>query len=252
MFKHKSILCMAIKNSLGQIIGVIQLVNKFDNLVFTKNDENFVEAFAIFCGMGIHNTHMYEKAIVAMAKQSVTLEVLSYHASASIDDAVRLRTDKVPSAAFFQLHDFRFDDLHLEDDDTLKACLRMFLDLDLVERFHIDYEVLCRWLLSVKKNYRHVTYHNWRHAFNVAQMMFAILTETQWWRIFGEIECLGLVIACLCHDLDHRGTNNSFQIKCVVGVGKGCWFILQFSHQLQGLLTVGAALLNVDDGAPPL
>ena len=58
--------------------------------MFTKNDENFVEAFAIFCGMGIHNTHMYEKAIVAMAKQSVTLEVLSYHASASTDDALRL------------------------------------------------------------------------------------------------------------------------------------------------------------------
>jgi len=37
---------------------VLQLVNKFDDLLFTKNDENFVEAFAIFCGMGIHNTHM--------------------------------------------------------------------------------------------------------------------------------------------------------------------------------------------------
>lgn len=33
-----------------------------------------------------------------------------------------------------------------------------------------------RWLLSVKKNYRPVTYHNWRHAFNVAQSMFTILT----------------------------------------------------------------------------
>lgn len=58
----------------------------------------------------------------------------------------------------------------------LQACLRMFLDLDLIGRFHIEYEVLCRWLLSVKKNYRNVTYHNWRHAFNVAQMMFAIIT----------------------------------------------------------------------------
>lgn len=36
-----------------------QLINKFDDLHFTKNDENFVEAFAIFCGMGIHNTHMW-------------------------------------------------------------------------------------------------------------------------------------------------------------------------------------------------
>lgn len=53
----------------------LQLINKFDELLFTKNDENFVEAFAIFCGMGIHNTHMYEKAITAMAKQSVTLDV---------------------------------------------------------------------------------------------------------------------------------------------------------------------------------
>lgn len=82
---------MAIKNSSGQIIGVIQLINKFNDLPFTKNDENFVEAFAIFCGMGIHNTHMYERAVVAIAKQNVTLEVLSYHATASLEDAQRLR-----------------------------------------------------------------------------------------------------------------------------------------------------------------
>ncbi|KAG8308407.1 cGMP-specific 3',5'-cyclic phosphodiesterase [Homalodisca vitripennis] len=212
-FRHKSILCMPIKNSSGQIIGVIQLINKFDDLPFTKNDENFVEAFAIFCGMGIHNTHMYEKAVIAMAKQSVTLDVLSYHASANLEDAQRLRCLRVPAAQNFSLHDFKFDDIHMDDEDTLKACLRMFLDLDIVERFHIDYEVLCRWLLSVKKNYRNVTYHNWRHAFNVAQMMFSIITATQWWKIFGEIECMALIIACLCHDLDHRGTNNSFQIK---------------------------------------
>ncbi|XP_020283461.1 dual 3',5'-cyclic-AMP and -GMP phosphodiesterase 11 isoform X2 [Pseudomyrmex gracilis] len=212
-FRHHTILCMPIKNSSNQIIGVIQLINKLIDLPFTKNDENFVEAFAIFCGMGIHNTHMYEKAVIAIAKQTVTMDVLSYHASASLEDAQKLRSLRVPSSAHFQLHDFKFDDIHMEDNETLTACLRMFLDLDFIERFHIDYEVLCRWLLSVKKNYRNVTYHNWRHAFNVAQMMFAILTATQWWKIFGEIECLALIIACLCHDLDHRGTNNSFQIK---------------------------------------
>lgn len=94
-FQHKGILCMPIKNSSGQIIGVIQLVNKFNDMPFTKNDENFVEAFAIFCGMGIHNTHMYERAVVAIAKQSVTLEVLSYHATATCDDAQRLRVSSL-------------------------------------------------------------------------------------------------------------------------------------------------------------
>jgi len=65
----------------------------------------------------------------------------------------------------------------------------------------------------VRKNYRDVTYHNWKHAFNVCQLMFAIISNTMWWNKLGEVECLGLVLACLCHDLDHRGTNNSFQIK---------------------------------------
>lgn len=51
--------------------------------------------------MGIHNTHMYEKAVVAMAKQSVTLEVLSYHASASWDDAQRLRVRNFWSNTIF-------------------------------------------------------------------------------------------------------------------------------------------------------
>ena len=37
-------------------------------------------------------------------------------------------------------------------------------------------QTLCRWLLSVKKNYRPNIYHNWRHAFNVAQSMFTMIT----------------------------------------------------------------------------
>ena len=79
-FKHKSILCMPImhSNKPHKVLGLFQLVNKFDGLAFTKNDENFVEAFAIFCGMGLHNVRMYEKACIAMAKQQVTLEVLRY------------------------------------------------------------------------------------------------------------------------------------------------------------------------------
>lgn len=45
--------------------------------------------------------------------------------------------------------------------------------------------------------------------------MFLLLQGTQWWKVLGEIEVLSLIMACLCHDLDHRGTNNSFQVKYV-------------------------------------
>jgi len=121
--------------------------------------------------------------------------------------------DHVPGAKILGLCSLQFDDFGLEDKDTLKASLRMFMDLDLINKFNIDYLTLCRWLCTVKKNYREVNYHNWRHAFNVCQLMFAILTSTTWWNHFGEVEVLAMVIACLCHDLDHRGTNNKFQAK---------------------------------------
>ena len=45
-------------------------------------------------------------------------------------------------------------------------------------------QVLCRWLLSVKKNYRNVTYHNWRHAFNVAHTMFCMIAVSSFLFIF--------------------------------------------------------------------
>ena len=74
-FQHKSVLAMPIKysSSPGRVLGVFQLVNKLHDLPFTSNDENFLEAFAIFCGMGISNVRMYETACVAMAKQQVPL-----------------------------------------------------------------------------------------------------------------------------------------------------------------------------------
>ncbi|CAH0395133.1 unnamed protein product [Bemisia tabaci] len=60
---------------------------------------------------------------------------------------------------------FKFIDFDLTDDDTCRATIRMFLQCNLVQQFHIPYEIL------------------------------------------------GLLVACLCHDLDHRGTNNAFQTK---------------------------------------
>ncbi|KFB44690.1 AGAP004119-PA-like protein [Anopheles sinensis] len=194
----KSILCMPIINGQKTVIGVAQLINK---------------AFAIFCGLGIHNTQMYESACKLMAKQKVALECLSYHATASQDQTLKLVNDTIQSAEDYKLYSFKFIDFDLDDDDTCRAAVRMFLQCNLVQQFHIPYDVLCRWILSVRKNYRPVKYHNWRHALNVAQTMFAMMKTGKMERFMTDLEILGLLVACLCHDLDHRGTNNAFQSK---------------------------------------
>ncbi|PBC29814.1 cGMP-specific 3',5'-cyclic phosphodiesterase [Apis cerana cerana] len=209
----KSILCMPIVNGQRNVIGVAQLINKDNGTSFTDSDVSIFEAFAIFCGLGIHNTQMYESACKLMAKQKVALECLSYHATASNDDTLKLTSEPIPSAESYNLYSFTFIDFDLTDEDTCRATIRMFKQCDLIQKFHIPYEVLCRWILSVKKNYRPVKYHNWRHALNVAQTMFAMLKTGKMEQFMTDLEILGLLVACLCHDLDHRGTNNAFQMK---------------------------------------
>jgi len=211
-FQHRSLLCMPIKDSDNKLIGVISLINKKTGL-FTSNDESFVEAFGIFCGISLANVSNLEKVKAAEARKQVALDIMTYHASSSPEEAKFLGRLAIPSSLSLQLDSFSFTDVELEDIDTLTASIRMFHDLDLMKRFNLDHGTMCRWILTVKKNYRpEVLYHNWRHAFNVAQVMFASLVNSGWWEGFGPITCLGLLVACLCHDLDHRGTNNSYQM----------------------------------------
>uniref|UniRef100_A0A8C4HTA2 Phosphodiesterase n=1 Tax=Dicentrarchus labrax TaxID=13489 RepID=A0A8C4HTA2_DICLA len=216
----KSLLCTPIRNGKkDKVIGVCQLVNKMDEAsgsvkAFNRNDEQFLEAFAIFCGLGIQNTQMYETVERAMAKQEVTLEVLSYHASAAEEESRELQVTAVatvPSAQSLRLLDFSFSDFDLSDTETTLGTIRMFVDLNLVQNFQMKYTSLCQWILSVKKNYRkNVAYHNWRHAFNTAQSMFALLKSGRLQNNLSDLEVLALMIATLSHDLDHRGVNNSY------------------------------------------
>ncbi|XP_076460762.1 cGMP-specific 3',5'-cyclic phosphodiesterase-like isoform X2 [Babylonia areolata] len=209
----RSVLCMPIHNSDKNIIGVTQLINKINGQPFNDNDVNIIEAFSIFTGLGIHNCQMYENACQLMAKQSVALEVLSFHATAHAEETNALMNADIPPAQELHLYNFDFNDTVLDDDGTLKACVRMFREADVINTFKVPYDVMCRWLCTVKKNYRPVTYHNWRHAFNVCQTMFAMLFTGELLPLFERLEVFSLLAACLCHDLDHRGTNNAFQAK---------------------------------------
>lgn len=51
----------------------------------------------------------------------------------------------IPKVQDYRLLDYDFNDLALDDDDTLKASIRMFIDLDLVDKFRINYEVSARF-----------------------------------------------------------------------------------------------------------
>ena len=93
-----------------------------------------------------------------------------------------------------------------------RICVCMFL-------FPAGYTVyiyfLSRFVLMVKRSYRDPPYHNWYHALSVAHFCYVLYQNCDHLSFLSDLEVLALFFSCLCHDIDHRGTNNSFQISSV-------------------------------------
>ena len=116
----RSMLCMPIRDN-DKILGVISLINKEKSDFFSENDERFVEAFSIFCGMAIRSASDFEAAVVSKAKLQVAFETLNVQASSAEEEARCLAKVAVPSAAALNLDSFKFNYLRLQDTDIYKV-----------------------------------------------------------------------------------------------------------------------------------
>ncbi|XP_069745302.1 high affinity cGMP-specific 3',5'-cyclic phosphodiesterase 9A isoform X1 [Narcine bancroftii] len=106
-----------------------------------------------------------------------------------------------------------FDAWHWEANEMLSCLEHMYHSLGLVKDFNIDPLTLKRWLLCVHENYRNNPFHNFRHCFCVTQMMYSIIEQCQLQDKFTQLDILILMSAAVCHDLDHPGYNNTYQIN---------------------------------------
>ncbi|KAL0277642.1 UNVERIFIED_CONTAM: hypothetical protein PYX00_004865 [Menopon gallinae] len=106
-----------------------------------------------------------------------------------------------------------FDSSQWKDEEILLFLQQMFLELDLTNRFSIRLPILRNFLYEVYKNYNEVPFHNFRHCFCVAQMMYVIAWSVDIPGKMGHLDTLILLTSCICHDLDHPGYNNIYQIN---------------------------------------
>uniref|UniRef100_G3TVR8 Phosphodiesterase n=1 Tax=Loxodonta africana TaxID=9785 RepID=G3TVR8_LOXAF len=105
-------------------------------------------------------------------------------------------------------------DVWLWEPNEMLSCLEhMYHDLGLVRDFSISPVTLKRWLLCVQDNYRNNPFHNFRHCFCVTQMMYSMVWLCGLQEKFSQMDILILMTAAICHDLDHPGYNNTYQIN---------------------------------------
>ncbi|XP_015600255.1 uncharacterized protein LOC107270091 [Cephus cinctus] len=106
-----------------------------------------------------------------------------------------------------------FDARQFEDEELLLMLQTMFVELELPQKFKIPLSTLRNFLYEVYNNYNEVPFHNFRHCFCVTQMMYAMVWAINLPSKISDLEVFVLIVSCICHDLDHPGYNNIYQIN---------------------------------------
>ncbi|KAM4702343.1 cGMP-dependent 3',5'-cyclic phosphodiesterase-like [Discoglossus pictus] len=213
-FRTRNILCFPIKNESNEVIGVAELVNKINGPGFTKFDEDLATAFSIYCGISIAHSLLYKQVREAQFRSHLANEMMMYHMKVCEDETKKLQSNGILSVSLIDPNfaSFTYTPRSLPEDDTTMGILSMFEDMGFVNNYKIDRTTLSRFCLMVKKGYRDPPYHNWMHAFSVSHFCYLLYKNLELINYLEYIEIFALFVSCMCHDLDHRGTNNSFQV----------------------------------------
>ncbi|XP_038057075.1 cGMP-dependent 3',5'-cyclic phosphodiesterase-like isoform X2 [Patiria miniata] len=213
-FRTRNILCFPIKDR-STVVGIAELCNKVNGLYFTKHDEEVAAVFSIYCGISIVHSLLYKKMKDAQYRSKLANELMMYHMKGAEDDIKSIMSKETvpkPEAFHPQMASFTYSPRGIPDGETISATLSMFYDMGFVSRYRIRHTTLVNFCQLVRRGYRDPPYHNWYHAFSVGHFCFLLYKNLNQLNMLKDIEIFALFVSCICHDLDHRGTNNSFQV----------------------------------------
>ncbi|XP_041815567.1 rod cGMP-specific 3',5'-cyclic phosphodiesterase subunit beta [Chelmon rostratus] len=232
----KNVLSLPIVNKKEEIVGVATFYNRKDGKPFDEQDEQLMEALTQFLGWSVLNTDTYDKMNKLENRKDIAQDMVLYHVKCRDDEIQNilntrevydcepreceedelldiLKKDLPPLIKKFEIYEFRFSDFNCTEMDLVRCGIQMYYEVGVVKKFQVPQEVLVRFMYSVSKGYRRITYHNWRHGFNVGQTMFTLLTTGMLKRYYTDLEVMAMITAGFLHDIDHRGTNNLYQVK---------------------------------------
>uniref|UniRef100_A0A671XWK1 Phosphodiesterase n=1 Tax=Sparus aurata TaxID=8175 RepID=A0A671XWK1_SPAAU len=233
----KNVLSLPIVNKKEEIVGVATFYNRKDGKPFDDQDEQLMEALTQFLGWSVLNTDTYDKMNKLENRKDIAQDMVLYHVKCRDDEIQNilvstvtlygceprdceeedllqiLKKDLPPLIKKFEIYEFRFSDFNCTEMDLVRCGIQMYYEVGVVKKFQVPQEVLVRFMYSVSKGYRKITYHNWRHGFNVGQTMFTLLTTGMLKRYYTDLEVMAMITAGFLHDIDHRGTNNLYQVK---------------------------------------
>ncbi|XP_073096771.1 cone cGMP-specific 3',5'-cyclic phosphodiesterase subunit alpha' isoform X5 [Manis javanica] len=246
----KNVLSLPIVNKKEEIVGVATFYNRKDGKPFDEYDEHITETLTQFLGWSLLNTDTYEKMNKLANRKDIAQEMLMSQTKATADEIqsilkfqeklnidviedceekqlVTILKEALPDPKAVDLYEFRFTDFPITEHGLVQCGLRLFFEINAVEKFKVPVEVLTRWM------YTHG--EKWMRSIILDQQFWNSQTESQkpqtalWMmpgntgrlkKYYTDLEAFAMLAAAFCHDIDHRGTNNLYQMKSTSPLAK--------------------------------
>ncbi|XP_045449817.1 cAMP and cAMP-inhibited cGMP 3',5'-cyclic phosphodiesterase 10A-like [Melitaea cinxia] len=192
------------------VIGVVQLTNKINAQPFDSEDEVIFQVFINYCSLIVHFYNMQQSKIYHENLNKVLSELMKLHLSPcrhDMDEIIETNAMMIPPNNF-RSYDYHISEGSKEDMPGL-VC---YMYIEAFADVHFERHILADFALTILQCYRDNPYHNAEHAFCFTHTMYLILINNSGY--FDFVETAALMLAGLCHDLDHPGYNNNFLSLC--------------------------------------
>ena len=203
------ICCIPLFNSEKKIFGIMEIecTSKILN-----EDLKLLDCFAVFASVSIERSQLID--VIKLGQNEIELKKW-------ISEEERTKFNIIPKR--FELFDpiiFKLSfDAQEWDGKLYNVIFSIFQKFNFFNEFKISNEKLFKFLYEIKENYKQVPYHNWRHAVDVTQFLTYQLLLIDAEKYFSKLELFGLIISSICHDVNHDGFTNVYNVKAETPLG---------------------------------
>ena len=208
-----TICCIPLMNSEQVILGVMELSCKWK---IVTEDMKLLECFAVFASVSLDRKQLKEIAEIGQTEVEVNRWLMPNEKEES---------DKIPMKFMLQseqvkrLWTINFDAPAYDGVGHIKVLFNIWYKFALPAEFKIPNHKLLRFICEVRDTYKKVPYHNWRHAVDVTQFVTYEILTSKLEQTLTKFELLGMMVSTICHDANHDGFTNVYNVKAETPLG---------------------------------
>jgi hypothetical protein len=195
-----------------QLLGVMEMSCSWKIL---PEDAKLLDCFAVFAAVSLEKTELEDIAKFGKVEKELKRWISNSERNGYGVPAKFL----IPENEREGIFTVNFDAPYWDGIGLFKVVWTVYNRFNLLEEFKVTNEVLFRFITEMSNTYNKVPYHNWRHAVDVTQFLSYELLSGGLDKKLPKFELFGLLVSSVCHDANHDGFTNVYNVKAETPLG---------------------------------